>query len=75
MADVGGLPGSKTSRYPASGLSMAQVADQLAIAVGTQWDAEAAMSPPERPLPAAGLLGCGGPIPDRPLGLAGEAGD
>jgi hypothetical protein len=28
---------------PVSGLSLAQVADQLAVAVGTQWNAEATM--------------------------------
>ena len=34
---------ARRSGTPVSGLTMAQVADQLAVAVGTQWEAEAAV--------------------------------
>ena len=33
------------------------------------------LAPPQRPLAPTGLLGRGGPIADRRMGLAGEAGD
>ena len=41
--DVGGLPGPRRSDAAVSDLSMAQVADQLALAVGKQWNDEAAI--------------------------------
>jgi hypothetical protein len=38
-----GYRDARRSATPVSGLSMAEVADQLAVAVGAQWNAEAAM--------------------------------
>ena len=43
--------GPRRSGTPVSGLSMAKVADQLAVAVGTQWNAEAAMRRLNDPYP------------------------
>ena len=50
MGDVGSLSRSGTS-VPASGLSLAQASDQLAIAVGAQWEAEAAVRRLNDPYP------------------------
>jgi NACHT domain len=43
--------GPRRSGAPVSGLGMAEVADQLAIAVGTQWEAEARMRRLNDPYP------------------------
>jgi len=43
--------GPRRASAPASGLSMAQVADQLAVAVGTQWNTEAAVRRLNDPYP------------------------
>ena len=51
LADVGGLPGSKASRYTGERPELGQVADQLAVAVGAQWNAEAAIRRLNDPYP------------------------
>jgi hypothetical protein len=66
---------AKRSGSRVSGLNLDQVADQLAIAVGAQWEAEVRVRRLNDPLPAAGLLVGGRPFPDRLLGLASEASD
>ena len=43
--------GSRRSGTPVSGLTMAQAADQLAVAVGTQWNVEAAIRRLNDPYP------------------------
>ena len=50
VAGVGGYRG-RDGPVPVSGLSLEQVADQLAVAVGTQWKAEAAIRRLNDPYP------------------------
>lgn len=60
----------------AAGLNLGQLADQLAVAVGAQWEAEAALRRLNDPFPlpvswtAADLS-----LTDRLLGVTGDAGD
>ena len=53
---------------------MAQVADQLAVAVGTQWTNEAAMRRLNDPYPLPVSWAAADPSLTDCLGLAGEAG-
>ena len=59
----------------ASSLSLAQVADQLAVAVGKQWAEEATVRRLNDPYPLPVSWSAADPCPDGRLGLAGEAGE
>jgi hypothetical protein len=49
----------RESQAGSGDLSLAEIADQFAAAVGMQWETEARIRPPERSLSHAGLLGGG----------------
>ena len=66
--------GPRRGSTPGSVLSMAQVADQLAVAVGAQWAAEATVRRLTTPIRYRSL-GSGRRVPDRLLVLAREARD
>ena len=66
---------ARRSAVPVSELTTVQAANQLARAVGAQWNAEAAVRRLNDPWPLPVSWDRGGRIPDRLLGLAGEAGD